>query len=356
MAEYNIGLFTGAGIGIPLGLPATNGFQKTITSIDSQLFHFVKLYLASHGGVENDIEKVLYLLEDFSKADDFTKHIIKTDRGSLPGAHQLIIELQAKAITATHNIKSDIYEILEKYDIKKASDLYFSIFAELKTHFSNSSISFFTTNYDLTFEAGFDENEVKFKTIDIDDINFGFQNPRFGKMIYSPSQEFNWEPNIIEYKKLHGSLDWIIDNKGNCVKAGVTTKPKDPGEMPLLYPGFKGIPSKQPFIDLHDCFYERLSQMNVLFVLGFAFRDQYLNNLFDFALKRNKDLRIVCYNPCEISDLPFDSMMKSFISKYPENFFHIKQPINVEEKPLKLEENLKKLSKTFVIETLSKLI
>lgn len=326
-------VFTGAGIGVPLKLPTTDQFVETIDEIQPELLIFINSFL---GSKRNDIEKVLYLLEDFIRIDDFNSHIIKvTHDPSFTLVRQHLNQHKEWARKAVLRIKSNLYDLLEAYDSKEASNLYSALISEIKAAYTNPSISFFTTNYDLTFENGFAEDGGAFLLENgIEDVYYGFTGKN--KATYDPGQRFQWQQNIIEYKKLHGSLDWITGRKQDCIRTGENVKPRNPEDMPMLYPGFKGIPSKQPFIDLHEQFSDRLSEADVLIVIGFAFRDQYLNNVFDAALKRNNKLRVLCYNPAEIKDLPEDSEMGRLATKYPKRFHHIKKFITLEDNPLSL--------------------
>ena len=324
-------VFTGAGLGSPLKLPTTNEFADTINNnIRQELLDLIRSFL---GTKSNDIEKVLYLLEDFVRIDDFASHIINAGDSNFDVVRNNLKQYKKWANEAALKIKSEIYDLLEKYKNDDAFNLYAEVIKEIRSTYINPSISFFTTNYDLTFENGFAEESEKLADFGIDEIYYGFRGNN--KSVYDPSQIFQWENNILEYKKLHGSLDWIIDQrKQQCVRVGVNTKPKNPGDMPLLYPGFKGIPDKQPFIDLHDLFSERIAEADWLLVIGFAFRDQYLNHIFDIALKRNKNLQVLCYNPSFLQDLPDDSKLNTFIQH--KNFQHIRQRIEIETNPLNL--------------------
>ncbi|HXD91992.1 MAG TPA: SIR2 family protein [Bacteroidia bacterium] len=331
-------VFTGAGISVPLGLPSTNEFITTINKIQGELLSLLKTFLNEND--IKDIERILYLLEDFVREDDFTSHIVQQgtpNNGNFHAVYAALNNHKHYAKLAIEQIKADLFVLLEKYDADKASKLYSSIIKELKIEIDgDTAISFFTTNYDLTFENGFADDENNLKDVGIDEIMYGFQ-AKNGKATYNPIEDFNWDSNKVEYKKLHGSLDWSLDRNGNCIKTGATTNPKEPAKMPMLYPGFKGTPSKQPFIDLHEKLDQRLNDADVVFVIGFAFRDDYINNIFDYSLKKQKDkLIVLCYNPCPLDSYPKDSKVKYFVEKYPDNFFRIESRIDIKQDPLNL--------------------
>lgn len=335
----NILIFTGAGMSFPLGLPTTSGFAETIKKIDPSLLNLINSYLLSHE--KQDIEKILSVLEDFVNRKGFIQHILKV-KSNAPHYNFVKNEIDGNmhhAASAINTIKADIFEILEKFDPKKAAQLYSAIFYELKEKLGNdTAFSVFTTNYDLTFESGFAEDDEEREGHGIKEISYGFDEIRNGKTKYSFNKDHSWEPTRVEYKKLHGSLDWTRDRNGDCIRNGTVINPKDPSIMPLLYPGFKGTPKDQPFIDIHEKLEKRLNEANFVFVIGFAFRDEYINGIFTSSLKKNKNLLIFCYNPANQNDLPSDSGIKQLIQSYPNNFYYIQKGVEFTKDPLQLDE------------------
>jgi hypothetical protein len=47
----------------------------------------------------------------------------------------------------------------------------------------------------------------------------------------------------------------------------------------IIYPGFKGRPSDVPFAGFHEYFKRRVSKVTHMLFIGFAFRDEYINEL-----------------------------------------------------------------------------
>ncbi len=330
-------IFTGAGISVPLGLPMTNGFESTLKKMPPEVQELVNGHLKEYA---QDIEKVLYNLEDFVKADNMISHLLLKSSNTSPynqfTSH--VDNLKYHAKESIKIIKTDIYKLLASKDPNLAFKLYSSIINEISSFYPSSSFSFFTTNYDCTFETGMLDNINDLEEQGITDINYGFSGGRHGKNLFNPKDDFGWSKNVIEYYKLHGSLDWTHDRYGNCIRSGTDLDPADPAAMPLLYPGFKGTPTKEPFISIHERLYQRLNEVKVVFVLGFAFRDPYINNLFEFAMRTNKELKVLCFNPAEDSQIPPDSELQNFAERYKNNFFRIKTKIEVSETPLKLVE------------------
>ena len=86
-----------------------------------------------------------------------------------------------------------------------------------------------------------------------------------------------------------------------------------------------------------------MSEAEILIVIGFAFRDDYINNIIDYSLKRNKNLFTLCYNPLKLSQLPSDSRIREFAKKYSDTFRYVQAGVDISESPLKLRETLRKV-------------
>jgi hypothetical protein len=327
-------VFTGAGMSYPLGLPITSGFEQTLAKIPEQLARYVKGHL---GESAKDIEKVLYALEDLVKTDNLQSYIIRASSNTSPFNQftRFSDELKIEAREAIRAIKTDIFKVLKPKDNKQAYILYSKLMLEIKQQYESVAFSFFTTNYDCTFEhAMYDFGDVLQTELGISDIKYGFGTPKHGRHIFTPEENFKWDPTLLEYHKLHGSLDWTRDAKGNCLRAGSELDPADAAAMPLLFPGYKGTPEQEPFISLHERLYLRLNQASVIFAIGFAFRDPYINTLFEFALRTNESLEVFCFNPASEEELPADSSIPRLASRYKDRFHHIKSAIEVSDNPL----------------------
>jgi hypothetical protein len=91
--------------------------------------------------------------------------------------------------------------------------------------------------------------------------------------------------------KLHGSLNWRRTTDGNIEQFPIEERIRAGGEDSyaenlLIYPGGKSAPISEPFKTLHDCFRDRMDVADLCVVVGFSFRDSYLNEIFREFLKR----------------------------------------------------------------------
>lgn len=151
----------------------------------------------------------------------------------------------------------------------------------------------FTTNYDTLLEQLLE--------------NWRASNQVFRARLrvctgFSSGRAAQWEPTLFLEKastdgrlvhlvKLHGSVTWKRDDTGLPLETGF----RMPTEHDcLLYFGYKSFPEDEPFITLHDMLKNALMESEAVVAVGFRFADPYIREIFDFALRANPNLRIVC--------------------------------------------------------------
>ena len=78
-----------------------------------------------------------------------------------------------------------------------------------------------------------------------------------------------------------------------------------------------------------------LTEADLVIVIGFAFRDSYINSIFENTMRLRKDLDIIYVNPLPIDQHPDGSMAPKFASEHP-GFKHVKRGLALSEKPLEL--------------------
>lgn len=204
-----------------------------------------------------------------------------------------------------------------------------------------SRIHIFTTNNDLFNEAALDELGVLYTNGFTPGLQ-RFFNPALFNFTYSKRMDVSidkYEPidNMVYLYKLHGSVNW------RDLKA--STSPNSPNKLfsiqevysnedypntmekndvCLVYPA----PTKQnlslgsPYVDLIRLFQEKLLEHNsVLFVCGYSFGDEHINNVIYRALAVNASLNLVILNDLG-NDHPLrkteDSRVYNIWSDYPE--------------------------------------
>jgi NAD-dependent SIR2 family protein deacetylase len=353
MSTKKITILTGAGLSNMIGLPMTNEF-KTVMK-DEKYFNICQLLEEYLQEDFNDIEKVMSILEDSLDKNNkiFQKFIL--EKGKIFNGNMVITQnSQSKVSDAVvkqykvfHDkageylsyLKENIYDKLKQPNTDIAKVLYENVLLQLKSIFTESTITIFTTNYDLSFEEFWENNDILAEKINTNKIvDYGFQTEN-SVSVFNPIMSDD-KKDILKYYKLHGSLDWLYTKNYKCTKSGTSTKPTDPDAMPILYPGFKGRPQKEPFIKLHDMFFDNLQKTDVLIVIGFAFRDPYINELITFSKSINTKYKMLYFNPTTLDELPKESGLHEFKQYFGNDLIYANEKIEAKENPFgkRLEE------------------
>ena len=104
--------------------------------------------------------------------------------------------------------------------------------------------------------------------------------------------------NMVYLYKLHGSLSWRLDKvSGNIVRIDSEEKAtgysRVYGENVLLYPASKRPPIAEPYGSLYGCFVERLYSAKICVVIGFSFRDPFINTVFVDYLRGTENCIVI---------------------------------------------------------------
>lgn len=166
-----------------------------------------------------------------------------------------------------------------------------------------SRICVFTTNNDLFNETAMDNLNIHYISGFSGGIKKHF-NPAMFNYTYSKRMDVSidkYEPveNMVYFYKIHGSVNWIDDDKddANFFSIMEEANPKwDKDKNILIYP----TPTKQnkslgaPYVDLFREFQHRLLEPNtVLFVMGYGFNDEHVNDIIYRALATNTTFNLV---------------------------------------------------------------
>lgn len=159
----------------------------------------------------------------------------------------------------------------------------------------------FTTNYDLVIDNAF-ENYANVAENGFD------ANKAVGLNVNSTIKYFdfaNLQP--LRLFKLHGSVNWkhSTDNSHSTVTVeySAPTYMGNHDKHALIYPGFKGEPDREPFQHLHSSFSKCLQKSDMWLIIGYAFRDEYINELF--KEHKTKKTKIIIVDPSK-PELPFE--------------------------------------------------
>ena len=166
-----------------------------------------------------------------------------------------------------------------------------------------SRINVFTTNNDLFNETALDSLNIHY----INGFSGGlkkyfnpaFFNYTFSKRMDTSLEKFEPVNNMVYLYKIHGSVNWVEDssnaNSYFNIRELMEIEKKYDGKT-MIYP----TPLKQnkslgsPYVDLFREFQHKLLEPNsVLFVIGYSFNDEHINDIIYRSLVTNSTL-ILC--------------------------------------------------------------
>ena len=169
-----------------------------------------------------------------------------------------------------------------------------------------SRIRIFTTNNDLFNETALDSLNIHY----INGFSGGlrrFFNPALFNYTWSKRMDTSidkYEPieNLVYLYKIHGSINWSESTPlpGNYFEIEeLPDNGLSPDKACLIYP----TPTKQdkslgaPYVDLFREFQNKLLEPHsVLFVIGYGFNDQHVNDIIYRALATNSTINVVIFS------------------------------------------------------------
>ena len=285
-------VFVGAGGSAavdPNQYPTTVGFFEKLPDeikVDS-VFDGVCKFLRDEKGKETiDIEDVLETLgeleADCQKMTDLTNITgwtmsgrLYVPREDLPDFHPSIGRLKRVHIEPLSNqIKEHVYEFYGTRPAPNKFSTWIKLLEELEEF--DPGIEIFTTNYDLVLEDVIEEAKVK---VDCG-LDRSQRSMRLDPAFWNPSSSL-FRTNRRLLTKLHGSVDWQRDNGDIIVVPSRFSG--DHKNHCILYPGYKGVPTEEPFRVFHEhlrnVVQEEYESLTAAIFIGFAFRDDHINTI-----------------------------------------------------------------------------
>jgi SIR2-like domain len=157
-----------------------------------------------------------------------------------------------------------------------------------------------TLNYDLTLETACRQLNVRCDT---------------GIETWLKGGELTWSETGVRLLKLHGSIDWVLDDTpteadqlpfqrirklDEEATVGVDARPA------VVFGEAGKIRSEGPYLELLLAFANELKTADALVVVGYSFRDQHVNEVVARWLSANSRRRIVVVEPGDLTG-PFES-------------------------------------------------
>lgn len=170
-----------------------------------------------------------------------------------------------------------------------------------------SRVNIFTTNNDMFNEMALDSLSIHYFNGFSGGVKKSFNPASFN---YTLSKRMDtaidkYEPieNLVYLYKIHGSVNWIednsYDNESFFTIKELPLKNDSKDASVLIYP----TPLKQnkslgaPYVDLFREFQHKLLETNtVLFVIGYSFGDEHVNDIIYRALATNSTMNLVILN------------------------------------------------------------
>lgn len=200
--------------------------------------------------------------------------------------------LNAKGMAATTRNVLDSYKRLYSKVTNRNKDL--------------ARINVFTTNNDLFNETALDSLNIHYVNGFSGGLkkyfNPAFFNYTFSKRMDTSLEKFEPVNNMVYLYKIHGSVNWVEDDTENNSYFNI----RELSELPEEYDGAAMIyptPLKQnkslgsPYVDLFRELQHKLLEANsVLFVIGYSFNDEHINDIIYRSLVTNTSLILVILN------------------------------------------------------------
>jgi len=295
-------VFLGAGASAPFDFPTmpklVHILWNHLSGNDKTLF---KLLCASKNS--GDTENVLMTIEQISSianspiAAIFKPYQLPPRIGRL-ALPRLNFETLVQSLRSLREHMYD--EIFEVYQTKPMTRLNFELYSELFSIIGKKAESkghlVFTTNYDTIIED-FCAATQRYELRD------GFEHDTtIGRHLWSDlsfDRPVSYAPKpTIKLFKVHGSLGWkesipygiekvTLEKRVESSPTSVHTRDL------IIYPGSKNPPDRHPFTYLYDRFETEMKTADQCVVIGYSFRDDYLNRVFrNFIFSQQKRKRL----------------------------------------------------------------
>lgn len=305
-----VALFLGAGASRAFDYPTTAEFVQNLTEVINPNEKRILESLMRAPDV-SDIEHVLQTIDPIItfSSNPYIKNLFQHSQPTIPLISGSVnwrdfikwcSSLKDTAIGELHRQ----YEF-DRTKLRKIADAYGILFEKLQVLNQYQYLDIFTTNYDSIIEHLCTEGEQ------VVPFTCGFiRNSRSGREFWNPEQLRKWKPKgrglAIKLYKLHGSLDWRetdderIERMPTEERVSRTTKRHK--RNILIYPAQKNYVTEDPFRRLMRHFEEVLNQYNSCLVIGFSFRDPFINRDFLDFLNAERKRRLIVVSPNASTD------------------------------------------------------
>lgn len=289
----NIAVLTAAGTSMENGTHGGKTRTELWESYEDEINKIANVFTSTDGPLK---DKCTQILQD-KNIEDFLSFTILYEKlnGEIidkDDSKNLRIKLENKIATAC------------KLDLDETNQHHQDFIRKLTARKpSEPRLQLYTTNYDTLFEQA--ARRMNYVIIDGFSLSYPrvFNGTNFDFDIVfrehtRVKQEESFVPNVFQLFKLHGSIDWEKNTKGQILQ-------KEKSDNPcIIYPASEKYESSydQPYFEMMSHFQQTLRKENtLLIVVGFGFKDKHIQNVIKEASLQNHNLHvlIVCYGQIE---------------------------------------------------------
>lgn len=325
-------IFAGAGASrglsqerYPMALDFRNRLPEEI--ISNRLFQAVEdCVLRTQGLSQADIEHILWELNAARSAfaqvssGTFAAELLATNLirqiiGDGPLNGQSIIQVTSAIChhieALVDKINALVYKLYSKTPSAEELDRTWMPLLTADNLRKFDRIDIVTTNYDMVLETAIKKSNVE--------VSLGYTDGIFQEVDIN---QWAGESQHGLLTKLHGSVDWMRGEPEDDESTDIIIRRGNPNfygnhsDRLILYPGFKGMASREPFNTFHKYFRKQMRAATHILFIGFAFRDEHIETILQ-EIGRNR--QVANWNP---ADQPDRSYLKDAL--------HIKEAFGVQ--------------------------
>lgn len=166
-------------------------------------------------------------------------------------------------------------------------------------------VHLFTTNYDLLLEQAFEESSAPYF-----DGFIGTRKAFFD--LGAVEDEGLLPPRWARLWKIHGSLNWRLDDNGAVVRSN-----EKGGGSYLIYPSHLKYDQsrKMPYLAMLDRLKAFLLKPSaLLFICGYSFADEHINDVICRSLETNSTAHVFAFMHGELGDVKYETGRKCALS------------------------------------------
>lgn len=295
-------LFFGAGASRPFGIPTmqemVEQFEKELTDKgkpEKRLYSKIKQIQEKDFVTKADIESI------FSVIQGIASNVKPKQMGHLPyyyiSSNNITSEFPPSDVEHASKLKSELETFIKskcdpQMDAKKMSEIYARSYSALFSALPGNRSGFdgvtystdwraYTTNYDLTLEHFW----ADYLTLSDHFVPYGESK---NQIFHEDSQ-----PKDHAFIKLHGSIDWYKEQSGNIMRINSKfTRHQLEGEV-MIFPIQQKDLYLHPWITLFQDLKRNLKTLPTWIVIGYAFNDEFIFEIFKEALVNEKKLVII---------------------------------------------------------------